>query len=66
MTLPMDPSLEETTGHMQTVHRDKKASNNVPFNYDLERMKRQVSSPTVKLPKALTNPDDILRWMLAQ
>lgn len=62
----MDPSLEEKTGHMQTAHSDKKATNNVPFNYDLERMKRQVSSPTVKLPKELTNPDDILRWMLAQ
>ncbi len=44
-------------------HRLKKET---PFNYNLKQMQLHVDSPSVSLPKELTNPDDILRWMLAQ
>lgn len=36
--------------------------NDAPFNFDLDRMKHAVESPSYSLPSNLT-PDEIIQWM---
>lgn len=37
-------------------------NNEVPFNFDLERMKKAVESPVVMIPKGLTS-EELLDWL---